>query len=201
MKKLIYGSLVVFYSLFVVSCNNDDDVSVDTRQFGVFTVQEGDTIVQMSGVIGSSTLTDFNNLIINFPNIKGIDMVEVPGSEDDVTNLQVSQLVHQNDIRTHVVDAGLIASGGVDFFLAGTKRTIGSNVRIGVHSWSDGVREATDFPVDDPEHDLYLNYYEAIGFTEEQSRDFYFFTINAAPAADIHFMTIEEIEQFNVLTE
>lgn len=47
------------------------------------------------------------------------------------------------DIAIHLVDNGVIASGGTDFFLAGTTRRIGDDTKIGVHSWSDDSNEAT----------------------------------------------------------
>ena len=63
-----------------------------------------------------------------------------------------------------MLDNGLIASGGVDFFLAEIKRTRDSNTQIGVHAWSAGNNvSATDFPVGHANHLPYINYYKSIG--------------------------------------
>jgi hypothetical protein len=141
-------------------------------------------------------------MLAGHPGIKTIRMVEVPGSSDDEINLQVSLKVHENGIKTHIVDNGLIASGGVDFFLAGVERTRGTNTQIGVHSWGDGNgNSATDFPNDSPEHLPYIQYYESVGYSSQWSRDFYFFTINAASADNIHWMTETEITQYGLITE
>lgn len=189
---------VIIFSLVLVSCSDDDDNMTTQTQFGIFKVLN-DSTIEMSGVIGTTTLDDFNTLIGNYPNIKMINMNEVPGSEDDETNLLVSKRVFDLNIATHLMDNGEIASGGVDFFIAGVKRTIGTNTKIGVHSWSDGSQDATAFPVGHANHLPYINYYVSVGFTQQQAEDFYYFTINAAPAAGIHWMTAAEIQQYGLI--
>lgn len=195
--------LLLAHGLFLISCSDDEPIS-DT-QFGIFEVID-DTTIEMDGVINGSSLNNFNELIDAYPNINTINMVNCDGAEDDETNLQLSALVHQRGTNIHLLDNGVIASGGTDFFLAGTRRTKGSNTRIGVHSWAgeddDGnLVEATDFPVGHEYHQPYIDYYRSIGFTQQQAEDFYYFTINAAPADDIHWMTDQEIEQYGMLTQ
>ena len=99
------------------------------------------------------------------------------------------------------MDDAIIASGGVDFFVAGIKRSRGSNTRIGVHSWAEPDFTATDFPEGHEHHLPYINYYVAVGYTQKQAEDFYYFTIYAADADDIHWMTDEQIALYNILTE
>ncbi len=196
--------LVLSIGLLTVSCSSDDDNQnfSNTFTFDIFTVQPDRETVTMNGEIKSRTLRDFRNMLSGHPNIKLINMGDVPGSSNDEINVQVGRLLNEKQINTHILDNGMIASGGVDFFLAGIQRTRGNNTMIGVHSWSDGQgAEATDFPEDSSEHQRYIQYYQSLGFTEQWSRDFYFFTINAAPAADIHYMTEEEISQYQMLTE
>lgn len=98
------------------------------------------------------------------------------------------------------MDNGDIASGGVDFFLAGIQRIKGANSRIGVHSWTGDGEKATDFPEGHEYHLPYIDYYVSVGFTQQQAKDFYYSTINAAPASDIHWMTDEEIKRYKILT-
>ena len=96
-------------------------------------------------------------------------------------------------LATHLPKEGEIASGGTDFFLAGHERTLEAGSRIGVHSWSglDG-EEGVDVPRDDPQHQLYLEYYRAMEIPEAS----YWFTLEAAPAAGVHWMSTSELEQF-----
>lgn len=202
MNRLPLLILFLLTTAIFSSCSSDDDMSVgqDQKQFGIFTVTN-DSTVNMNGDISSASLNNFNRLIDAFPSINKINMAEVPGSTDDETNLKVAKRVHDLDIATHILDNGEIASGGVDFFLAGVRRSSGSNTSIGVHSWSDGQNDATAYPVGHAEHLPYINFYTAVGFTQQQAEDFYYFTINAAPANDIHWMTDAEIEQYGILTE
>lgn len=191
--------LIFIYFIFCFSaCEEKGATANSDTQFGVFKVIDEHTL-EMAGDITSSTLSDFKELIGRYPDIDLINIREVPGSTDDEVNLQVSLAVHNRNIATHLMDNGLIASGGVDFFLAGITRTKGSNTQIGVHSWSDGRNEATDFPRGDANHQPYIDYYKSVGFTQAEAEAFYYFTINAAPAAGIYWMTEAEIAQFGVL--
>lgn len=200
-SKLFYIFLIGA-SLILSSCNEDEDGVMDfaaATSFDIFTVQADGTTVSMEGEIKSRTLQDFNNMLEGHPDIKLINMVDVPGSDDDEINFQVGVLLRQNGINTHALDNAEIASGGVDFFLAGATRTRGENIQLGVHAWSDGDgNQATDFPTFSEEHRPNISYYEDLGYSPQWSSDFYFFTINAAEAADIHYMTEDEIDQFDI---
>ncbi|WP_298421888.1 hypothetical protein [uncultured Kordia sp.] len=207
MKKINikYSLLLLCVAVLFIACKNDDDTNTNsssTTVFDIFTVQSDNETVVMNGEIKSRTLQDFNNMLAAYPDIKQIHIAEVPGSSDDEINLQVGVKVHQKGINTHILNNGLIASGGVDFFLAGIQRTRGTNTQIGVHSWADGNgNEATDFPTSSSEHLRYIEYYEGIGYSNQWSRDFYFYTINAASAANIHWMTEAEITQYELITQ
>ena len=68
---------------------------------------------------------------------------------------------------------------------------------LGVHSWGGDDFTGAELPRDDPAHDLYLDYYSEMGIPTE----FYWFTLEAAPVEDVHFMTPEEIAQYKITTE
>lgn len=207
-RTMIMSLSLVFTQLFAsTSCQKDDNSSATTtttRSFGIFTVQSDDQTVQMDGEIGDNTLSNYNKLVAAFPNVNQINIVECGGSSNDDINLQVSLLVFQKGFKIHLMDNGFIASGGVDFFLAGSQRTKGQNTQIGVHSWggeddNGNTVAATDFPVGHQHHQPYINYYQSIGFTKDDAEAFYYFTINAAGPDDIHWMTEAEISQYKVL--
>ena len=199
MKKGVKLRVVlVLVGIAFLACSKDNSPPVNERKFGIFTVQDDEVTVLSNGTIRTRTLADFNRMVEAFPNIEQINIEEIPGSLDDETNVQIGRLIYDRDIDTHLLDGGLIASGGVDFYLAGKARTLGNDVRVGVHSWSDGNKEATDFPENAPEHDLFIDYYKAIGLGDQLARDFYFFTINAATADDIHYMSPSEIKKFQL---
>ncbi len=94
----------------------------------------------------------------------------------------------------------IIASGSVDLFLAGTNRSRDTGSQIGVHAWSDGNgTEATEYPVGHIEHQGAIDYYIDMGFSQADAEAFYYFTIQAAPASSIHWMTDAEIDQYKLL--
>ncbi|MEM7040210.1 MAG: hypothetical protein AAF570_24795, partial [Bacteroidota bacterium] len=168
-KTAIFLLLVTVIT--VSACKKDKN----GLEFGIFTVQADATTAVADGVIGSSSLDDFNEMLDSYPNINVIEMRNMPGSMDDETNVQLGRALYAAEINTHLGDGGSINSGAVDLFLAGRTRTRGSNIEVGVHSWASGNQEATDFPESSSEHDLFINYYIDIGFSEQDARDFYFF--------------------------
>ncbi len=191
-----YLVILAIMAFAVTGCDDPNKT-----QFGIFSVQENETTVIADGVIRTRSLDDFNDMISRYPNIDRIVMHDMPGSADDDANVEIGRAVYQAQIDMHIEDGYDIASGAVDLFLAGRVRTKGQNTRFGVHAWADGNSSATDYPEDSEEHDLIINYYKDIGMTEEEARTFYFYTIYAAPAEDIHWMTDAEVEQYNMLTE
>lgn len=161
-----------------------------------FTI-EGDRAI-MAGFVDGSTPGRVQDLLNDHPNVHTIIMPFVPGSADDESNLEAALAIHAAGLDTCVPSTGLIASGGVDFFLAGARRSAAEGALLGVHSWADGNgTEGGDLPTDHPDHQFFLDYYEEIDIPAE----FYWFTLEAAPAADIHWMTAKEMATYDVLTE
>ncbi|MEP1093673.1 MAG: hypothetical protein ABJG78_01110 [Cyclobacteriaceae bacterium] len=196
MKKSLLYSLMLL-SVLSISCKKDDSVSASTISIAPFSIVN-DTTLSLNGDIDSKTLITFNEAIKRNPNTRLLIFKEAPGSEDDETNVKVGRRLHELTMNTHVENNGFIASGAVDLFLAGINRSLGENTKVGVHSWSDGTREATDFPRDSDEHQFFIRYYTDIGLSQQLAEDFYFFTIDAASAADVHWMTQSEIEKYSI---
>ncbi len=57
----------------------------------------------------------------------------------------------------------------------------------------------TAYPKGHEEHMLYISYYESIGMSREEAEASCYFTINAAPAESIYWMTDEDIKRFGIL--
>lgn len=193
--------IFLFISLFVAftACKDSDDstVSISIAPFSIV----DETTISLNGEINSNTLIAFNEVIRRNPNTKLLVFHEAPGSADDETNLQVGRRLHELGLNTEVKANGYIASGAVDLFLAGAKRSLGTDTRVGVHSWSDGSKQATDFPRDAAEHQFFIKYYKDIGMADLLAENFYFFTIDAAPAAEVHWMTADELKTYQIETE
>lgn len=197
LNRSTYRTITLLAVLFIAACggsNGGDDISIAPFQI------VDDTTIRLNGEINSNTERAFDEVMKQNPNTELIIFGIAPGSDDDEINLRVGRKVHQLGLNTHVEDNGEIASGAVDLFLAGAQRSLGSNSRVGVHSWADGTSEATAFPRDSDEHLFFIDYYVDIGMSRQQAEDFYFFTINAALADDIHWMTAAELATYQITT-
>ncbi len=172
----------------------------EIRTFGPFRIVSADRAELIDGT-DSDTPHRFRAMLAAYPGLRQIDMIECPGSEDDDANLALARMIRAAGLTTHVPAKGSIRSGGVELFLAGTRRIVERGAEIGVHSWkdSDGL-EATDYPKDDPVHTPYIRFYRDMGMLPETARAFYDFTNEAAAFDDIHDMTRSELERFGLLT-
>lgn len=141
------------------------------------------------------------------PSIDTLVFTANGGSVDDDATLALGRRIRERGLKTRVIANGVIASGGVSLFLAGVHRTVERGAKIGVHSWQHcwgdadgrepGCRQAKDHPRDDPGHQLHGDYTEDM----LDSREFYWFAIEASPSDSIHWMTDEEIETYGLSTD
>ena len=137
------GFLIGFILLIAVclgGCTMMEVVALNNRELTEFSVV-GDRLY-MVDEINSLTLDQFNAVVEAHPNIQTLVLTVVPGSVDDEINLLLGQRVRELGLDTHLVSRGMIASGGVDLFLAGVERTMESGASIGVHSWAAGLARA-----------------------------------------------------------
>lgn len=151
----------------------------------------------MTGVITSELPSRVLELLFEHREVDTIEMLIVPGSIDDEANLRASLYVHSHGLTTKLNANSSIASGGTDFFMAGTTRVVEKGASLGVHSWGGGAVAAVDVPRSDPVHQKYLDFYKTVGIPAE----FYWYTLEAAPASDIHIMTESELDTYQVRTE
>ena len=149
-----------------------------------------------NGVIDGDTLDAFEDIVDEHPDIKVLVLQQVDGSVDDEANVEFARIVRELEFTTIVPSDGLIASGGTDLFLAGVKRVLETGACVGVHSWGAEDFVATELPRSHEEHDRYLDYYDDVGVDE----GFYWFTLEAAPADKMHWMSKGEVNKFNVAT-
>ncbi len=181
----------VGYTSFIETLNPDENATFQFHVHGAFAVAYGN--------IGSTTPGVVQDLIDNFPLVTTIVMHSCPGSEDDVANIEASMLIYNHGYKMYLPLNGWVASGATDMFLAGSIRVITETPEsVGVHAWSDGTNDATDFPVGHFEHTLYIDYYKDLGFSQQEAENFYYFTINAAAADDIYWMTETELDEYKI---
>lgn len=124
---------------------------------------------------------EFDRMLHDYPGIGVIEMIECPGTEDDLANLRLGRMIREKGIATHVPAGGSVRSGGVELFLAGARRYADPGAEFAVHSWIDDTGlEPGDYAADAPENRRYILYYEQMGMSPVEARAFYAMT-NSVP--------------------
>lgn len=169
----------------------------DYRRDITDTFVDGDRLF-VAGTLNAMTYDEIQRQLTENPGLKTVILEDIDGSIDDEANLQTAMLIHNAGLDTFVPADGIIESGAVDLFCAGRNRIAERGARIGVHSWADGDgMEGADVSPSGDEHQIYLDYFGAVGCPVS----FYWFTLEAAPASGIHYMTEAELIDYQVVTE
>ncbi len=191
MKEVTMKKHFLCLSCLAATASCADELDYTPLSFAIV----DDRIIAIGEIDGAS-LDTFEDIIEDHPDIRTLVLQNIGGSVDDVSNVEFSRVIREMGFTTVVPSDGLVASGGTDLFLAGTRRIIETGACIGVHSWAAEDFTATDLSRESAEHDRYLDYYDDIGIDP----DFYWFTIEIAPADGMHWMTPKEITQYGVST-
>ncbi len=154
----------------------------------------------LSGELGAKTYQQIKDMIANHPEVKTLTLTNIAGSIDDEVNMHTGRIIREAGLTTKVLADREVSWGGVDLFCAGTNRIVETGARLGVHSWSDGSLDGIDYPRDHPAHQYQLAYFEKM-LGKEIGAEFYFFTLQSAPANDIHVMSLDEIKKWKLATE
>lgn len=204
MKKNCSVSLLSRFScliiaLFLTACSGveaNKKADVDVSDSLVIDI-EGNS-AYLSGVLGSDLVKQLSDMVRKNPNVTDLVLVDVPGSVDQEATMDGARLIRRLGLNTRIAPTGYVLSGGVDLFLGGVTRSIGAGAGVGVHSWSDGTKvSATSLNVADPVHATYVNFYLEMGVPER----FYWFSLDAAPADRVYFLSPEEVYDFELATE
>ncbi|WP_372770166.1 hypothetical protein [Pseudoalteromonas sp.] len=150
----------------------------------------------LSGTIGTKTYIQFKELLLDHPSVNRIVFKSVDGSVNDDINMHTGRLIRQAQYTTVMMSDGEAYSGGVDLYAAGVTKEYQSGGKLGVHAWCcEEDKDAGELGKNHSAHGAQLTYFrEMLG--KDLGPEFYFFTINAAPADDIHLMTQAEVEKY-----
>jgi len=135
----------------------------------------------------------FAAMLRDHPGITTIDMIECPGTEDDLANLRLGRMIRERGIATHVPAGGSVRSGGVELFLAGAHRIADPGAEFAVHSWMDDTGlEPDDYAATAPENRRYIDYYRQMGMSPIEAEAFYAMT-NSVPFASARWFGAGEM--------
>ena len=145
------------------------------------------------GITDEQSPRQFLAMLRDYPGLAELDLVECPGTFDDIANLALGRMIRRAGLETHVPADGSVRSGAVELFIAGAHRSIEQGARFAVHAWEDedGV-QATDLPADAPENAKYLAYYREMGMSPARSRAFYAMT-NSVPNEGALWLSASEM--------
>lgn len=156
------------------------DYNGGIAQYGPFRVIDANRVA-LVGETDASSPRWFRVMLRRYPDLRQLDMVECPGTRDDIANMKLGRMIRAAGLATHVPQIGSVRSGAVELFFAGSVRDISDGAEFAVHSWMDDYgREADDFAEDAPQNRQYIDYYREMGMNERDARAFYAFT-NSVP--------------------
>jgi len=142
-----------------------------------------------------------HNLVKNFvrknPNVDTLILQAMPGTQDMDTNRRVVMDIRAAGLATHVPADGRIASGAVDWFIAGRPRTVECGAMIGVHSWGSKMGDRGDKTFYDSQLRTQRYFLNKMGVDP----DFYEFTRSAAGPDDIYWLTVDDMLRYRLITE
>ena len=189
----------LFIAVFLTACAETAiNKKIDNTIVDDLTMEVKENTVFLSGVLGSDLVQQLSEMVRNNPNVTDMVLVDVPGSVDQQATMEGARLIRRLGLNTHIASTGYVLSGGVDLFLGGVKRSIGAGAGVGVHAWSDGTKvKAANLNEADPIHATYVNFYLEMGVPER----FYWFSLDAAPADRVYFLSPEEVYDFDLATE
>ncbi|MGY6551156.1 MAG: hypothetical protein ACXIT4_04580 [Erythrobacter sp.] len=164
-------------------------------QYGPFRVLNYDRAA-LIGATDEASPRQFDAMLRDWPGLAVIEMVDAPGTKDDLANLALGRKIRAAGLETHVPRGGSVRSGAVELFLAGVVQTIAPGATFAVHSWmnSRGL-EPRHFAEDAPENRLYLDYYIEMGMSAERARAFYAMT-NSVPHAGALWLDAAAMERW-----
>jgi len=152
-----------------------------------------------SAIVRGTTDSHSHNLLKDFmrenPNVKTLVLQSMPGTQDMDTNRRVVLGIRSAGLATHVPADGYIASGAVDWFIAGKPRTVECGARIGVHSWGTKTGERGDKTLYDGQLRTQRYFLEKM----DVDPDFYQFTRSAAGPNEIYWLTVDDMLRYGLI--
>lgn len=148
-----------------------------------------------------TTDSNSHNLVKDFvrenPDVDTLILQAMPGTLDMDTNRRVVMDIRAAGLATHVPADGRIASGAVDWFIAGSPRTIECGAMIGVHSWGSKTGERGDKTF----YDGQLRTQRYFLSRMSVDPDFYEFTRSAAGPDDIYWLSVDEMLRYRLISQ
>lgn len=163
------------------------------------TVSSSDaTVADANGVYTALTGPYLLAFMLNNPAVSTVRFIDLPGSVDESSLAYYARYVRAAGWTTYLPATGQASSGGVDIFLAGSRRVVETGGFLGVHSWQGGGVAGGNLPEGHVAHQSYIDYITTM--LGSVGREFYFFTLKgdrmASGGVDICKMTTDQIRRY-----
>jgi len=194
-QQIITGVLLAIGAAFAIHKAMQPDL-------GLLEFKVKDTRAYGNGYTDNRSVGIIKKLMKENPQVDTLVLKRMSGTRDSTRNVLIARNIRKNQLDTHLEKNSQIASGAVDLFLAGKRRTMECGALIGVHSWSiSGSMDHIRISPKDIGYDRSQKYHE--DFLSDMGIDpaFYAFTRAAAEPEDIHYMSVEEINRFGLTSE
>ena len=169
---------------------------VEQHDLDTLVMQVRDDLLFVKGVVNTGSDGEMIELLNRSPDVRTVVLTLVPGSADDEVNVALGRKLRSAGMTMYLPAQGMVASGGTDLLISGSRRIVEPGAMVGVHSWASFWQSGNEIPRDDPQHEVYLDYYREMDTPEA----FYWFTLEAAPPEDIYWMTEAEIAHYRIST-
>ena len=101
-------------------------------------LQVRDDLLFVKGVVNSGSDDEMIDLLNRSPEVRTVVLTMVGGSVDDETNLALGRKLRSAGMTTYLPAQGMVASGGTDLLVSGSRRIVERGAMVGVHSWGSG---------------------------------------------------------------
>ena len=189
MAPLSFTHWVLLFS--ILSCSTE---RLTLKRYGLHPAQievKGNE-AYVDGTLGKLFYKKFKKTLDQYPQLTTVILLDIPGSVNDEWNVKTGKLLCKKGLKTMLTPNSIVTSGGTNLFVSGKTLAIAPGAKIGVHAWSEETKTALSFPKNHQAHQIFLDFYRAV----EIDTSFYWFTLKAAPAEKMYFMSTTEIEQF-----
>ena len=168
---------------------------------GLLKFKVKDNLAYGYGYTDDRSVSVVRKLLKENPLIDTLVLKRMSGTRNSASNIVLARDIRKHGLNTHLEANSIIASGAVDLFISGKRRTMECGALIGVHSWSIGGRGRERISPGDIGYDRSQKYHE--DFLRDMGIDpaFYAYTRAAAEPEDIHYMSVEDINRFGLTSE
>lgn len=164
-------------------------------RFGPFAVLS-ERKVRLESATNSATPAAFLRMLEAHPRIDTVEMLDCPGTVDDIANLRLARMIRSRGLVTVVPPGGSIRSGTIELFIAGRNRQAAQDADIVVHAWRAPDGSTPDLVAMDGDIDrAYVKFYTDMGLSQERARDFYRLT-SAPPSTQPRHLSPVELSRF-----